>query len=88
MARQRSWSAKKVRGLGVTTDVVTAGSVLGIGRTNAYQMVREGRFPVPVRTNGRRYVVMVADLLHAISAGPNEQREPRDDGSRPEGGDA
>jgi hypothetical protein len=73
-ARPRSWSVKKVRALGMTTDVVTAGSVLGLGRTVSYQRAREGRFPVPVRKVGDRYLVVVADLLQALGVDPDERR--------------
>ncbi len=47
MAR-RIWAAAEVRELGVATDVKTAASVLGIGRTTAYALVRAHDFPVPV----------------------------------------
>jgi hypothetical protein len=32
------WTVARVREPGVTTDLITAGSVLGIGRTTAYQL--------------------------------------------------
>ncbi|MBN1174992.1 MAG: helix-turn-helix domain-containing protein [Micromonosporaceae bacterium] len=60
------WSPQQVRHLGVTTDLVTAASVLGIGRTTAYHLARTGQFPVPLRRVGRRYLVAVAHLLHAV----------------------
>ena len=66
MAAARAWSVEQVRALGVTTDVVTAGSVLGFGRTTAYRLAREGQFPVPVRKVGGRYLVAVAHLLQAV----------------------
>lgn len=47
MAPALSWSVEQVRALGVTTDVVTAGSVLGFGRTTAHRLAREGQFPCP-----------------------------------------
>lgn len=62
----RVWTAEQVRALGVTTDVVTAGSVLGFGRTTAYRLAREGLFPVPVRKVGGRYLVAVAHLLQVV----------------------
>lgn len=62
----RVWSVEQVRALGVTTDIVTAGAVLGIGRTTAYRLVRTGTFPVPVMRVGNRYVVAVAHLLTAV----------------------
>jgi len=62
----RSWTAEQVHALGVTTDIVTAGSVLGIGRTTAYRLARDNQFPVPVRRVGSRYLVAVAHLLQAV----------------------
>lgn len=60
------WTPAKVRALGVRTDIATASDVLGIGRTNGYQLAKAGRFPVPVLTLGRKYVVPVAGLLAAL----------------------
>lgn len=62
------WTVERVRGLGVTTDVVTAGSILGIGRTTSYHLARTGAFPVPVLRAGNKYLVAVAHLLDAIGA--------------------
>jgi len=45
---KRVWTVAEVRQLGVATDVETAGSVLGIGRTTAYALARADAFPVPV----------------------------------------
>lgn len=66
---KRVWTADEVKKLGVATDVETAGSVLGIGRTTAYSLARSGKFPVPVLRIGRRYVVAVEGLLTALGAG-------------------
>ncbi|WP_235433607.1 MULTISPECIES: hypothetical protein [Protofrankia] len=60
------WTAADVRGLGVITDVVTAGSVLDIGPTKTRELVRAGRFPVPVIRHGERYVVPVRGLLDLL----------------------
>lgn len=66
MSPARVWTVDRVRALGVTTDIVTAGSVLGVGRSTSYQLVRAGRFPVPVVRVGTRYVVVVAHLLRLL----------------------
>jgi hypothetical protein len=66
VSRSRPWSVEQIRALGATTDIVTAGAVLGIGRTTAYRLARVGAFPVPVLRVGTRYVVAVAHLLKAI----------------------
>jgi len=63
-----TWSVEAVRALGTTTDIVTAGAVLGIGRSTAYQLARDGMFPVPVTRVGRRFIVGVPHLLRAIGA--------------------
>jgi hypothetical protein len=68
LVSKRAWTAAEVRQLGVATDVETAGSVLGIGRTTAYALARAGVFPVPVLRVGRRYVVAVEGLLAALGA--------------------
>src|SRR2546423_2713114 len=66
VTRRQPWSVQQIRALGVTTDIVTAGAVLGIGRTTAYRLARSGQFPVPVLKAGNRYLVPVAHLLAAV----------------------
>ena len=60
------WTVEAVRRLGLTTDIETAGSILGIGRTKAYALARTGNFPVKVLRNGRKYLVAVPAILHAL----------------------
>lgn len=62
----RTWRPEEIRALGATTDLLTAASVLRIGRTKAYQLASSGEFPVPVIRTGRRYVVAVAPLLRVL----------------------
>lgn len=62
----RTWTAEEVRALPVTVDLVTAGSVLGLGRAVSYEMNRTGTFPVKVLKLGRRYRVVTADLLNLL----------------------
>ncbi|MGH3846626.1 MAG: hypothetical protein ACRDS0_35190 [Pseudonocardiaceae bacterium] len=52
--------------MGATTDLLTAASVLLIGRTKAYQLARTNTFPVPVVRTGRRYLVAVTHLLRLL----------------------
>jgi hypothetical protein len=66
-ATRRVWSEDEVRALGVSTDLVTAAAVLGIGRTTAHALARAGRFPVPVLRIGRRYRVPVAPILQLLA---------------------
>jgi hypothetical protein len=64
---QHRWTSEAVHALGVYTDLVTAGALLGMGRTKAHELARTGQFPVPVLRHGRRYIVPVtpiARLLH------------------------
>lgn len=60
------WTPEKVRALGLTTDVTTAAHILGMGRTTAFELLRSGRFPVPVHRYGRRLVVPVPAILRAL----------------------
>lgn len=64
---RRVWSEEEVRALGVTTDLVTAAAVLGIGRTTAHALARTDHFPVPVIRVGRRYRVPVAPILRLLA---------------------
>ena len=65
MARQ--WTAQEVCDLGVSTDVRTAASVLGVSDYQAYELIRRGEFPVPVLRLGRRKIVIpVAGLLSIL----------------------
>lgn len=52
-----AWTAAQVAALPVTVDLVTAGSLFGVGRTTAHELARAGSFPVPVLRVGSRYVV-------------------------------
>lgn len=55
--------------MGTVTDVVTAGEVLGIGRTKSYELARSGLFPVPVTRHGQRLVVPVPPILRLLGIG-------------------
>ncbi len=71
---RRVWTEDQVRALGTLTDLVTAGSVLGIGRSTSHQLARVGQFPVPVLRYGRRYQVPVAGLLHLLGLTAHDHR--------------
>ena len=70
MPSKKTWTVDDVRALGVTTNIVTAGAVLGIGRSTAYQLARTGQFPVPVMKVGAQYVVAVTHLLRSLGINP------------------
>ncbi|ADD45055.1 hypothetical protein Snas_5423 [Stackebrandtia nassauensis DSM 44728] len=57
------WTRERVLSLGSTTTVETAGAVLGIGRTLAYQLAANGNFPVTVFRAGHLYRVPVGPLV-------------------------
>ncbi len=56
-----------LRQLPVVVDLLTAASVLGIGRTSAYELVRTGRWPTPVLRLGNRIRVPTAALRELLS---------------------
>jgi hypothetical protein len=60
------WTIEAIRALGATTDVKTAGAILGIGRTKAYELAREGTFPVAVLRIGRRIMVPTPSILKLL----------------------
>ena len=62
------WTAEAVRNLGMTTDVATAGAILGIGRSKAYELAKNSEFPVTVLRVGRRYLVPTGALLALLGA--------------------
>ena len=62
----RVWTETEIRELGVRTDLETAGSILGMGRTKAYDLARNGEFPSPLLRVRGRYVVLVAPLLEVL----------------------
>lgn len=68
----RTWTAEQVAQLPVVVDLITAGSVLGLGRSASYEQARAGTFPVAVLRLGCRYRVITEDLrqLLGLSARP------------------
>lgn len=62
------WTVAAIRALGATTDVQTAGSILGVGRTKAYELAKAGEFPVKTIRVGRRYLVSIPAMLALLGA--------------------
>lgn len=60
------WTPEAVLQLGLTTDIATAGGILGIGRSKAYELAKNGEFPVTVLRVGRRYLVPTSALLSLL----------------------
>jgi hypothetical protein len=63
-----AWTVDAVRSLGITTNIKTAATILGIGRTKAYELARTGNFPIKILRVGRRYLVPVPAILHVLDA--------------------
>lgn len=53
----------EVRSLPVSVDLPTAARALGVGRTAAYELVRQGTWPTPVIRLGRLILIPRAYLL-------------------------
>lgn len=47
-------------------DVPTAGRAFGLGRTFAYELARQDKFPCPVHRHGRLYRVNTSDIMAAL----------------------
>lgn len=65
-------SREELAALPTTTTIETAARALGLGRTRAYQLARENRFPCKIIRIGTTYHVVTADLLRllAVTEGP------------------
>jgi hypothetical protein len=74
------WTREAVLGLGIKTDVPTAGAIIGnLCKDEAYRMVKRGQFPVPVIKVGRRLFVPTAPILQllGLDAEPASRDLPR-----------
>lgn len=59
-------SDDQVRRLPSVVDVPTAATVLGIGRTAAYELIRTDRWPTPVLRLGKLIRIPSAPLLELV----------------------
>jgi hypothetical protein len=55
----------------MVVDLVTAARMLGIGRTVAYQLVRQGDWPTPVLRLGNQIKVPSAPLPELLGVSPD-----------------
>lgn len=55
-------------------DVVTAGRLLGMGRTKAYRLAQAGEFPCQVLRIGGRYVVPIRGVRALLGYADDEPR--------------
>ena len=78
-------SLAEVAALPAVVDLVTAGRVLGLGRTKAYQLARAGQFPCPVIRAGKTYLVPVAGLLAVLGLQVPVHADDKDERRRPDG---
>lgn len=69
MATQTGMTREELLALPASIDLVTAGRALGIGRTLAHELARQGEFPVRVLRLGNRYRVPTAEVLRALGVG-------------------
>lgn len=70
MTEDEPMTMAELRTLPATVDLVTAGRALGLGRTAAYALARNGEFPCRLLHMGRIYRVPTADLLRALGLDP------------------
>ncbi|MEV0830171.1 helix-turn-helix domain-containing protein [Nonomuraea rubra] len=59
----------------VVMGVVTAGRLLGMGRTKAYRLARSGQFPCLVLRIGGRYVVPIHEVRALLGYRDDERRD-------------
>ena len=56
--------------LPTVVDLMTAARALGIGRSKAYRLARDGQFPCRILRVGTHYHVPTAELLRVLGATP------------------
>lgn len=61
--RPSNVSVEDLRQMPAVVDIVTAGQILGIGRTKAYELAKRDQFPCRVLRIGALYRVPTAELM-------------------------
>jgi len=59
-------TVEQMRNLPPVVDVLTAAAILGIGRTAAYELIRNGQWPTPILRLGKLIRVPSAPLLDLL----------------------
>jgi excisionase family DNA binding protein len=60
----------QMRRLPVVLDPVTAGRLLGIGRTSVYRLLEAGEFPAPAFKVGRQWRIPTSGLCRLLGMDP------------------
>lgn len=60
----------ELNALPVSVDLTTAGRAFGIGRTKAFELARQGKFPCRVLRVGEKYRVPRSALFEALGIDP------------------
>ncbi|MFD0775009.1 helix-turn-helix domain-containing protein [Streptomonospora algeriensis] len=61
-ARTPGMTADEVAELPVVLDAVTAGRLLGLGRTSTYRLLETGQFPAPAFRAGKQWRIPTAGV--------------------------
>lgn len=69
MNEQIQMSMDELLSLPVSVDLATAGRAFGLGRTKAFELARQDRFPVRVLRVGRKYRVPRSAIFEALGIG-------------------
>lgn len=62
-------TVEELHALPVSVDLVTAGRAFGIGRTKAFELAKQGKFPCRVLRVGQKYRVTRSDLFDTLGIG-------------------
>ncbi len=65
----QAWTEADIRRLPAVISIVTAGEILGIGRTKSYQLAKSGDFPVEIRRIDGRYKVPAVAIRAYLGIG-------------------
>jgi hypothetical protein len=66
MNEQLQMTEAELLALPVAVDLTTAGRAFGLGRTKAFELARQGKFPVRVLRVGAKYRVPRTAILEAL----------------------